>query len=70
MANPLFSMLNQNNNMTAEMQSFVAEVKRLQSTFNGNPRDEVQKMLNSGSLTQEKFNEYAQIANQVMSMIN
>ncbi len=47
----------------------VAEVKRMQQTFRGNPQEEVQRLLQSGQMTQEQFNRYAQMANQIAPMI-
>lgn len=65
MANPLFNALG--GQQTNPMANLVAEAKRLQQTFQGNPKDEVQKMLNTGKLSQAQFNQYAQMANQIMS---
>lgn len=47
----------------------VAEVRRMQQTFRGNPQEEVQRLLQSGQMTQEQFNRYAQMANQIAPMI-
>lgn len=65
MSNPLFNALN--GNKPNPMANLVAEARRLQQTFNGNPKDEVQKMLNDGRLSQAQFNQYANMANQIMS---
>ena len=64
MANPLFHALGgQQMNPMAQL---VADSKRMKQTFTGNPKAEVQKLLNSGAMTQEQFNQYAQIANQLI----
>lgn len=64
MANPLFNALNgQQMNPMAQL---VADAKRLKQTMTTNPREEVQKLLNSGAMSQEDFNRYAQIANQLV----
>lgn len=65
MANPLYNALNANK--PNPMAQIVAEARRLQQTFQGNPKDEVQRMLNDGRLSQAQFNQYAQMANQIMS---
>ena len=67
MRNSLFTALNGNNqqNMTP-MQQLIADAKRMKQTFTGNPKEEVQKLLNSGAMTQDQFNQYAQIANQLI----
>lgn len=68
MSNPLFSVLggNHQNNQIAQIKN---EIDNFQKTFNGNPKDEVQKMLNNGTLSQKQFNEYAAMANQIMSLM-
>ena len=68
MSNPLFSVLgsNQQNNQITRIKN---EIDNFQKTFNGNPKDEVQKMLNNGTLSQRQFNEYAATANQIMSLM-
>ena len=64
MSNPLFSGLGgQQMNPMAQL---VADAKRLKQTMTTNPREEVQKLLNSGAMSQEDFNRYAQIANQLI----
>lgn len=64
MANPLFNALGgQQMNPMAQL---VADAKRLKQTMTTNPREEVQKLLNSGAMSQEDFNRYAQIANQLV----
>lgn len=66
MPNPIYnSMANQNNPFMQIMQ----EAQNLKKTFKGNPREEVQKLLNSGELSQSDFNKYSQIAQQVMQMM-
>jgi hypothetical protein len=64
MANPLFNALG--GQQTNPMQQLIADAKRMKQTFTGNPKAEVQKLLNSGAMTQEQFNQYAQIANQLI----
>lgn len=66
MPNPLFSALGGHNTPQNPMAQLIAEAKRMKQTFNGNPRDEVQKLLNSGAMSQQKFNELSQIAQQIV----
>ena len=64
MSNPLFSALGgQQMNPTAQL---VAEAKRLQQTMNGNPKQMVEELVKSGRMSQDQFNQYAQIANQLV----
>lgn len=67
MRNALFTALNGNNQQNVNpMQQLIADAKRMKQTFTGNPKEEVQKLLNSGAMTQDQFNQYAQIANQLI----
>lgn len=67
MPNPIYnSMANQNNPFMQIMQ----EAQKLKNTFKGNPREEVQRLLNSGELSQADFNRYSQIAQQIMQFMN
>ncbi len=47
----------------------IAEVNNFKKSFNGDPKAEVEKMMRNGQLTQEQFNEYAQVANQLSQFI-
>lgn len=64
MSNPLFSALGgQQMNPMAQL---VADAKRLQQTMNGNPKQMVEELVKSGRMSQDQFNQYAQIANQLV----
>ena len=64
MANPLFSALGgQQMNPMAQL---VADAKRLQQTMTGNPKQMVEELVKSGRMSQDQFNQYAQIANQLV----
>ena len=66
MSNPIYnSMANQNN----PFMQIIQEAQNLKNTFKGNPREEVQKLLNSGEMSQADFNRYSQIAQQVMQFM-
>ena len=64
MANPLFSALGgQQMNPMAQL---IADAKRLQQTMTGNPKQMVEELVKSGRMSQDQFNQYAQIANQLV----
>lgn len=65
--NPLFNQYGNQSN--GSLGQFMSQLEQFKKTFSGNPRDEVQKMLNSGRLSQSQFNHYAQIANQLYKML-
>lgn len=53
------------NNMTAFMQ----QLQQFRRTFQGDPRQQIQQMLNSGKVTQAQYNQAVQQANQMMQMM-
>ena len=64
MSNPLFHALGgQQMNPMAQL---VADAKRLQQTMTGNPKQMVEELVKSGRMSQQDFNNYAQIANQII----
>ena len=66
MANPLFSTFGNNNqfgNLIQQAQAFKRQFANI------NPRAEVERLLNSGEMSQSQFNEYSQIAQQVAQMM-
>lgn len=66
MGNPLFGQFGGQNDGLLQ---FINEVNEFQRTFKGNPKQEVQNLLNSGRLTQEQFNQFAQVASQIMAFM-
>ena len=64
MATPLFNALNgqKSNNGFSD---FMSEFQRLQQTVK-NPRQEVERLLQSGAMSQSDFNKLGQMANQMM----
>lgn len=48
--------------------NFMYDFQRLQKTVK-NPRQEVERLLQSGVMSQQDFNRFGQIANQIMGMI-
>lgn len=64
MANPLFSALG--GQQINPMAQLVADAKRLQQTMTGNPKQMVEELVKSGRMSQDQFNQYAQIANQLV----
>ena len=65
MANPLYNAMKQNN----PLEQLAQQARDFQKQFKGNPREEVQRLLNSGAMSQADFNKYSQIAQQVMQFV-
>ena len=66
--NPLFNVLNggqkpANNGFS----NFMNDFQLLQQTVK-NPRQEVERLLQSGAMSQQDFNRFGQMANQIMGM--
>ena len=63
MANPLFSALGgQQMNPMAQL---VADARKLRQTMR-NPRAEVERLVQTGQMSQAQFNQFAQIAQQIV----
>lgn len=65
MANPLYNQYNQPIN-DGGLSQIIEQAKQMRKTFNGNPQQVVQNLLNSGRMSQSQFNQLSQIANQVV----
>ena len=64
--NPLFNVLNGGQQATNNgFSNFMNEFQRLQQTVK-NPRQEVERLLQSGQMSQQTFNSLAQQANQIL----
>ena len=48
------------------LSQIIEQAKQMRKTFNGNPQQVVQNLLNSGRMSQSQFNQLSQIANQVI----
>ena len=68
MANSLFNQFGNQPPNNGLMQ-IMAQAQNLQKTFNGNPKEEVERLLNSGQMSQDQFNKFAQMANQIRAMM-
>jgi len=65
MSNPLFSMMQNQTPMNGIMQRF----QQFQRMFQGDPKQQVQQLLNSGKVSQAQYNQAVNIANQLQRMI-
>lgn len=64
MANPIYDQFGgqQNNN---GFSAFMNDFRRLQQTVK-NPRQEVERLLQSGAMSQQDFNRFGQMANKML----
>lgn len=63
MANPLFNMMGKQSNPMADL---IRQARNFKNQFNGNPRQEVERLLQTGRMSQQQFNQFSQIAQQVV----
>lgn len=63
MANNLYQSLN--GQQTNPMAQLVADARKLKQTMQ-NPRAEVERLLQTGAMSQQDFNKYSQIAQQIV----
>ena len=61
--NPLFNSFG---NQPNQFSQIIQQAQQLKNSLQGNPRDEVQKLLNSGQMSQSDFNRLSQMAQQIM----
>jgi len=70
MSNPLYSLFGGMNQIpTGGLAQVLQQVSQFKSAFRGDPRQQVQELLNSGKVTQEQYNRAVQMANYLQSMI-
>ena len=67
MANPLYGQFGGQQSTDNGMPNFMADFQRLQQTVK-NPRQEVERLLQSGAMSQQDFSRFGQMANQIMGM--
>lgn len=72
MMNPLFNLLGGNSSLPlpnglGNLQNLMQQFNQFKSTFQGNPQQQVQGLLNSGRMTQAQFNQLQKMAQQLQS---
>ena len=63
MANPLFNIIGNQSNPMADL---IRQARNFKNQFSGNPRQEVERLLQTGRMSQQQFNQFSQIAQQVV----
>lgn len=51
-----------NAGMFGDFESFLQQFQKFQSTFTGNPEEEVRKLITSGKISQQQLNQVQQMA--------
>ena len=63
------SLFNDFNQPTNNMVNLLSQFNQFRSTFSGNPEQQVKQLLQSGRMSQEQFNQFAQTANQLRQLL-
>lgn len=66
MSNPLYNSMNQNQPTTNNL---IQRFNQFRQNFHGDPRQQVQQLLNSGRVTQQQYNEAMQKARMLQNML-
>lgn len=66
MSNPLYKSINQNQ-PTAN--NLIQRFNQFRQNFHGDPRQQVQQLLNSGRVTQQQYNEAMQKARTLQNLL-
>lgn len=71
MANPLFQALGggQMPGQMGQFQNMVQQFRQFQQTLQGNPKAEVEKLVQSGKITQQQLNQMQQMAVQFRQLL-
>ena len=62
MSNALYNQFGRQNN---PFEQLAQQAREFQRQFKGSPRQEVERLLQTGAMTQNQFNQYSQIVQQV-----
>ena len=68
MANQLFNMLGGQQQMNP-MTNLVNQLNQFRQSFSGDPKQQVQQLLNSGRMSQSQYNQLSQMATQIQNML-
>ena len=72
MPNPLFDQMggNQMPGPMGQMQQMMNAFQQFKANFKGDPQQEVQRLLNSGQMSQQQYNQLPQTAQQMSRMMS
>ena len=62
MSNALYNQFGRQNNPSEQL---AQQAREFQKQFKGSPRQEVERLLQTGQMSQSQFNQYSQIVQQV-----
>ena len=69
MANPFFDALGGGNPPVGRFQQMMQQFNQFRSSFQGDPKAEVEKLLQSGKMSQNQLNQLQEMAKQFQGLI-
>ena len=72
MANQLFNMLGGSQKLPGpfgNFQQMMGKLNQFRQSFKGDPKQQVQELLNSGKMSQNQYNQLSQMATQIQEML-
>lgn len=67
--NPLFNAMG-GNQFPTNSPNMIQQIMQFKSSIQGDPKQQVQALLNSGKMTQDQFNQLSAMAKQLESMFS
>lgn len=72
--NPIFNAFRNtnnlgNNNPISNFSNFMKQFNQFRQNFQGDPKQQVEHLINSGAMSQEQFEKFTEIAKQFQGMI-
>lgn len=69
MSNPVFDLLGKQTPMPGNMGQIMSQFQQFRQAFKGDPKEQVQQLLNSGKVSQAQYNQAVQMANALQRML-
>lgn len=70
MASSLYNSIgNQSSNLPFNFQEISNRLNQFRQSFTGDPKAQVQQLLNSGRMSQSQYNQLSQMATQIQNML-
>ena len=73
MANSIFNTLGGNSSKLpgpfGNVQDMLSRLNQFRQSFQGDPKQQVQQLLNSGQMSQSQYNQLSQMATQIQNML-
>lgn len=69
MSNPLYGLLGGGTALPRNMAQVVQQFQQFRQAFTGDPRAQVQQLLNSGKITQAQYNQAVQMAQELQRIL-